>query len=255
MNNDEIKANDKINEDIRLKRIKAIRITLNVIAILLFLALSIYVTIKAFPIFYSLKNDKDKFNEAITKIQSYGKWSFLIIIGLQIFQVLFMIIPSGPIVLASGIMFNPFIATLVCLIGQTLGVTIIYILVKIFGYNLVRIFVDEEKIKENRLIKNKERTMILLIGYLFIPMLPKDIVAFICPFTKIKLLPFILINFFVRIPMTISTVLISNSLISGNYILAVIFALLSLILAIICFIFNKQIVAKLEQRKKVDTLE
>ena len=231
------------------KKYKIIRFIINLSIILLIIASIIIVTIKFYPFFSELAKDEEKRNNFVSEIQSYGPASFFIIIGLQVFQTIFMIIPSGPIVMVAGILLNPFLAVLSCLIGQTLGGVIIYILTKLFGVGFVKIFVDPKKITESKIFKNEERTAVLMFGYLMIPTLPKDIVGLIAPFTKVKLLKFTLINFFARIPMTIVTVLLGSSLVNKQYALAITLACLSGLLALLCFIFNNKIVAFLERRK------
>jgi uncharacterized membrane protein YdjX (TVP38/TMEM64 family) len=191
--------------------------------------------------------------EFTEKIRSYGYLSFFLVLAAQILQCVLAIIPSGPIVMISGMLFNPFVAVIVCLLGQTIGGLIIYYLVKLLGYNFIALFIDPDKIKNSKLIANKNRTNVLMFGYLLIPALPKDIVSFVAPFTKIKIKEFILISFIARIPMTIVTVLMGSSIIDGRYILVTILAIISLLLALLCFIFNKKIVNYLENRSSLKT--
>ena len=94
-----------------------------------------------------------------------------------------------------------------------------------------------------------------MFGYLMIPALPKDIVAFIAPFTKVNLWRFTLINIFARIPMTIVSVMMGTAFIDGNYVLAFVLAGCSGVCALLCFIFNKKIVNFLDRNKKEEVLE
>ena len=94
-----------------------------------------------------------------------------------------------------------------------------------------------------------------MFGYLLIPALPKDIVSFVAPFTKIKIKNFILINLIARIPMTIVTVFMGSSLISGAYTIAIVLGVISLLLAILCFSFNGKIVSFLEKKQNKDIIE
>lgn len=229
------------------------RIIFNIIVILIFLGVSIFIIIKYFPFFKELSNDSEKMNAFIDNIRSYGHISFFIIIGLQIFQTIFMIIPSGPIVMVAGAVLNPFLAVLAAVIGQSIGGTLIFIFVRQFGMKFATLFVDEKKIKENILFRNEKRTKLVLASYLLIPALPKDIVAFICPFTKIKLWEFILINTIFRIPMTIVTVLISHSFITGDYTLVIILSSILLIIGILSLIFQNKILAFLDKNKDKST--
>ncbi|MGM9970016.1 MAG: TVP38/TMEM64 family protein [Anaeroplasma sp.] len=232
----------------KIDKYKMIRIISQSVLIVIFVLFIIYITIKSYPYFIKINDDQEFREQFINQIRSYGWMSFFIVLGLQIFQTIFMIIPSGPIVMVSGVLFHPFIAVLVCLIGQTLGSLIVYYLVKIFGYKFIVLFISPDQVKNSKLLGNEKRTEVLMFGYLLIPALPKDIIAFVAPFTNIKIQNFIFITFFARIPMTIVTVLMGNSLIKGNYLIVIILGIISFILAMLCFIFNTKIVAILERR-------
>ena len=91
----------------KAKKYKIFRIIIEVVTLSILTGLLIWVLIKYLPYFLELSKDKAMRDEFITKIKGYGPASFFIVLGLQIFQVIFMIIPSGPIVIASGVVLNP----------------------------------------------------------------------------------------------------------------------------------------------------
>lgn len=238
---------NELNEN-QKKNYKIIRIIIQAVLLIGFIVLIAFLTIKLYPYFTKIQTD-DLYREEFTEqIRSYGFFSFFLVLAAQIAQTILAVIPSGPIVMISGMLFNPFVAVVVCLLGQTIGAIIVYYLVKWLGYNFIALFIDPDKIKDSKLLGNKTRTNVLMFGYLLIPALPKDIVSFIAPFTKIKIKEFILISFVARIPMTIVTVFMGSSIIDGSYILAIVLACISACLALLCFIFNKKIVNYLENR-------
>lgn len=232
------------------KKYNIYRIIIQATAIILFIALAIFLIIKFYPVFNEISKDEAARTEFVNKIRGYGHFSFFIIVGLQVLQIILMIIPSGPIVMVSGLLFTPFVAFLACIIGQTIGSIIVYILVKLLGYKFLALFVNPKKITESKLLCNETRTKVLMFGYYLIPALPKDIIAFVAPFTKVNLLDFTLITLIGRTPMTLITIYMGASLFEGNLILTLILGGISLIFAILCFIFNNKIVAFLEARKK-----
>ncbi len=234
-------------EDSKKNKYKKIRIVIQA-TILLFIIISIiFACIKLYPAFNRIQKDEEYLNEVLSKIKSYGGISWLILIGLQIIQTVFAVIPAGPIVMITGMLYNPFLAIIICLLGQTLGALVVIFLVKLFGYSFLALFIDPEQPKKLKLLDDGPRCGVLMFSYLLIPCLPKDPIAFIVPFTKLKIRYFLVIQFFARIPMTIVTVILGNSLITGNYIISIILGILSLILAILCFIFNKRIVNFIEK--------
>lgn len=233
--------------DEKKRRLKIIRIILQIIIISILIGVSIFACVKLYPIFKRMQEDQEYLNATIEQIRSYGGYSWIILIGLQILQTVLAIIPSGPIVIITGMLYHPVLAVIICLVGQTLGALVVIGLVKVFGYSFLALFIDPEQPKKFKLLQDGKRCGVLMFSYLLIPFLPKDPIAFIVPFTKVKIRYFILINIVARLPMTIVCVIFGNSLISGNYIAGIIIASISALLALLCFIFNKKIVAWLDR--------
>ncbi len=226
---------------------KIIRLIIQAFILLLILAVIIFACIKLYPIFNRMQKDEIYLNEVLNKINSYGSISWLILIGMQVLQTILAVVPAGPIVMITGMLYNPFLAVVICLVGQTLGALAVIGLVKLFGYSFLALFIDPEQPKKLKLLDDGPRCGVLIFSYLLIPCLPKDPITFIVPFTKLKIRYFLIIQFFAKIPMTIVTVVLGNSLVTGNYIIAIILGGFSLILAILCFIFNKRIVNFIEK--------
>ena len=229
------------------KRYKVVRIIIQSILLALLLLGVVIACIKLYPIFIRIQNDEMYRNEIVEQIQSTGIWGGLILISIQVIQTILAIIPSGPVVIIAGMMYEPWIAVLICLIGQTLGALLVIGLVKLFGYTFISLFVDLEKVKQFKILKNEKKCAVLMFSYSLIPLLPKDPLAFVVPFTKVKTWVFLVITFVARTPMTIVSVVFGNSIISGEFGLGIIIAGISLLLAILCFIFNNRIVNYLDK--------
>lgn len=234
-------------EENKSKKLKIIRIVIQGVVLAALLALAIIACVKLFPIFTKIQNDEAYRNEVVSQIQSTGFWGGFILIMIQVFQTVLAVIPSGPVVIIAGMMYEPWIAVLICLVGQTLGALVVIGLVKLFGYTFISLFVDLEKVKQFRILNNEKKCAVLMFSYSLIPLLPKDPLAFIVPFTKVKTWVFLLITFVARTPMTIVSVVFGNSLISGEFGLGIIIAGISALLALLCFIFNNKIVNWLDK--------
>lgn len=234
-------------EEDKKRKYKIIRIVIQVILIGILIGLAIYGCVMLYPIFSRMQKDREYLNEVLMHIRSYGNISWLILIGMQIVQTILAIIPAGPVVILTGMLYPPVIAVIICLVGQTLGALVVIGLVKLFGYSFLALFVDPEQSKKFKILDDGTRCGVLMFSYLLIPFLPKDPIAFLVPFTKVRVRYFILIYTFARFPMTIVSVIFGNSLVTGNYVASIVIGSISFLLAIICFIFNKKIVAWLDQ--------
>lgn len=237
----------KQEDELQKKKLKKIRIIIQLIIIIVLVIITIIACIKLFPIFVRIQNDEVYRQYIIEKINSYGNFSWLILILFSIIQTIFAIIPAGPVVMISGMMYSPWIAIVICLAGQTLGALCVYLLVKAFGYKFIALFIDPEQHKKFKLLDDPKRCGVLMFSYLLIPFLPKDPIAFIAPFTKVRLLPFLTINLVARTPMTIVTVLFGNAVINSNFSISIIMGVVCTIVALICIIFNKQIVQLIDK--------
>ena len=236
------------------KKYKRIRLIIQIIVISLVLAGLTYLTILIFPIALKIQHDEVYRNEILTKIEEFGSFSWALILLAQIIQTVLAVIPAGPIVMISGMLYNPFISVSLCIIGQTIGAVIVYLLVKTLGVRFIALMVDPDTIKNSKLLRNETKTEVLIFGYYLIPALPKDIIAFVAPFTKIKLRSFIIINLIARIPMTVVSVLMGSSIISGSYTISIILAIISGLLALLCFVFNNKIVKFIDKLAKKEDL-
>ena len=245
-------------EEEKKKRLRIIRIVIQATIILILIGIAIYGIVKLYPIFKAIQDDESYRETVLEKIRSYGSFSWIILILAQILEVVLAIIPSGPIVIIAGMLYNPGIALLICVIGQALGALVVIGLVKLFGYSFIALFIDPEKTTKFKLLQDGKRCGVLMFSYLLIPFLPKDPISFIVPFTKVKVRYYIIINFFARLPMTVVSVLFGNSLISGNYTVVIVIASLCAVASLLCFIFNKKIVLfidKITSKKNKEIVE
>lgn len=171
-----------------------------------------------------------------------GSWAWLILLLLIVLQVLFAFLPNGPFEMIAGLMYGPFVGVIISLVGTTLGCLVVILLVKAFGKGFACLFVNLKDGKKYNLLQDEKRCLVMMFGLLLIPGLPKDFLAFLVPFTKIKTWKFLLINLIARTPVIVFSVYFGDSIRSGNYNLAIILGSIAVIVGLICIIFNKKIV-------------
>ena len=227
--------------------LRLLRIIIQAVLLVSLLIIMIIGCIKLYPIFIRIQNEEAYRDVIIEQIKSKGIIGGVILILIQVIQTVLVVIPSGPVVIIAGMMYSPIIAVIICLIGQSLGILLVIGLVKLFGYTFISLFVDIDKVKQFRILNNKTKCAVLMFSYSLIPILPKDPLAFIVPFTKVKTWVFLLISIIARLPMIIVSVVFGNSLISGEFGAGLLIASISGLLAIICFIFNNKIVNLLDK--------
>lgn len=224
--------------------------TLIIFLIALFIIISIYLTPKV--IWLSQDNNKQIF---INKINGLGVLGFLILISINAIQVIVAFLPGELFEIISGLMYGPWIGFLCVELGIALGSVIIIGLMKNFNLNNKK---NESKLKNKKIyqvLRDSNRLEVILFFITLMPCVPKDIIVYIIPFTELKTIRFLVINAIARIPSIISSTYFGASLITGNYITAIIVYILQLLIGVIGLIYNKRItkvIYKMNKESKND---
>lgn len=240
------------NEKMSKEDKRRIIITFSILGV--FIILCIVLIIVFWDYIYGLfTRDEKVINDIENMLTKYGSWAWLILLFLMILQVVFAVLPNGPFEMIAGIMYGPFKGILIALAGATLGALIVILLVKAFGKGFAGLFVNLKDGQKYKLLNDEKRCLVVMFGLLIIPGIPKDFLAFLVPFTKIKTWKFLIINLIARTPVTIFSVLFGDSIRSGNYALSISLGIVALIIGLICIIFNKKIVSLFSSKIKEES--
>ena len=226
------------------KKYKILRIVVLIIAILLLIALTIYL----FPMAKKLFDEQGRevFKE---EIQSSGFTGMLILLGLQGVQILLPILPGEPIEILAGMCYGPIGGFVFLIISVFLITTLIFFAVRKLGRSFVYGICSEEKIKKlenSKLFKHPKKVEYIMLILFLIPGTPKDLLIYIGGLLPIKPLRFILISTFARIPSMISSTMAGSSIVEGNWKTGIaLYALTFLLVGIIVFIAEKRDKTKL----------
>lgn len=148
------------------------------------ISLSIVVTVFVFySIYLSIYDNK---NDVIKFITSFGILSPLFFIILQIFQVIFPIIPGGMYAFSSVLLFGPFYGFIYNYIGICIGSLLAFYLAKKYGLKIVRKFVSETTIYKYLPYINNNKFNIFFIISILLPVFPDDVICFIAGLSQMK---------------------------------------------------------------------
>lgn len=223
------------------------QLVINMIAIIIILALAAFITIRYWDTFQSF-GTADGLEKFIAEIQSTGIFGALILLLIQTLQVVVAFIPGEFVELAAGAMFGPWLGLLLCLIGLNIGTLLIFLFVKWFGKTFVSDNVSQRDFEKLKFLNDPRRSLVILFFIFIIPGIPKDILIYPIPLTKIKMSHFMIMSTVARIPTVISSTFVGAAVIEENYISAIVTFVISLILAALGLIFNKQICELIEKR-------
>ena len=210
---------------------------LSVCAIILLLAFAAAVTWFIGRPMVRLVSEPEQFREWV---KSNGLWSWLIFIGMMIFQVLIALVPGEPLEIGAGYAFGAVEGTVLCVVGVTLGSLIVFGLVRKFGIRLIEVFFDFEKIKRLKFLQNEKRLSLITFIVFFLPGTPKDLLTYFVGLTNISVSKFILIVSVARLPSIITSTVGGSALGVKEYEFAVIVFAATIVLSLLgLLIYNK----------------
>lgn len=209
------------------------------IGLILFLLISLLVTVKIGRPMIRFIDDHEKFRDWIDENGLSAKLGF---IGMVVLQVVVAIIPGEPLELAAGYAFGVVMGTVMCVIGITLGSVIVFLAVRRFGMKIVSLFFDEEKIDKLKFLHYSKRRNLWIFIIFFIPGTPKDILCYFVGLTDIRLSHWVLITSIARLPSIITSTMVAHSAGMQNYTTAGIVLIITVIISLVGMMFYRFVV-------------
>ena len=215
---------------------------LKLIALILIIAILLIATIYMIPIIKQINTPEGQaqFKEKITQSGIIG---ILIIFGLELSQIILSILPGEPIEILAGICFGPIWGTIILMASIFIVTCIIYFLVRKFGRDFIYEFFPKEKVdklENSKLFKNEKKIELVMMILFLIPGTPKDLLIYIGALLPIKSSRFIIISTLLRFPSIISSTLLGNNILDGNWKYGILLYVgITLITIILILLINK----------------
>ena len=218
------------------KRVKIIKITLTIFIVVV-LAIFLW---KLAPFMKDLSTTEGQiaFKE---KIDSLGFKGLLLLLGLQILQILLVVLPGEPFEVLAGMCYGAWGGCLFITVSVFITTIIIFFTVRKLGHKYLYNFFKKEKVDKvmkSKLLNNPRNLEIILCILFFLPASPKDLFVYMGGLLPIKPLRFILIATFVRFPSVITSTMVGANISNGNWKMSIIiygvsFAVAALILFLV----------------------
>lgn len=190
--------------------------------------------------------------KTVDDIESYilaSRNAPLAFFGLQVLQIVIAFIPGEVFQIAAGYLFGPFQAIMITLVGCIVGSIICFYLARLLGQGFLRLFFKEEKIEYYQKLLNSNKGSLICFLLFLIPGIPKDILNYAAGASEIKFLHFIVLSSVGRLPAMIGSIIIGSLAEQENYTWAVMVVFAATIILVVCILFRKQIMNKLEHKK------
>ena len=216
------------------------------------IAIMVAATIALIPAISALKTD-DGMDKLLNYIQNKGALGVLIYIGLQAFQVIIPLIP--PIQIIGGVLYGSFLGSVYSCIGIYLGMGIVYVIVRLFGYPIVEAMIDGKDLKKFSFLQNSSKSELIFFILYFIPGMPKDTLSFVAPLTGVKTKNYFLFVLPARFPLMILAAVFGSAVRNQEFTFAVILCIIMIDLAILGIIFRDKIISAIKGVKPTDNIK
>ncbi|MCB2295368.1 TVP38/TMEM64 family protein [Clostridium algoriphilum] len=133
-------------------------------------------------------------------VLSYGNFSILVFILMQILQVVAFFIPGEFIQVAGGYIFGAYLGGIISLVGITLGSLMVYFIANNYGKPFVDKLILKKEVKFFKKILEVGSKKVVIFMFYLIPGIPKDALTYICGVSNISLKDFFIYSTIGRIP-------------------------------------------------------
>ena len=229
-----------------MKKQKIIKIIILLLVIALIVGLIVYL----FPVMKNLSTPEGQ-KAFKQKIDETGLYGFLTLFALQIAQIFLVVLPGEPLEVLAGMCYGAVWGTIFILFSVFVTTTILFLLVRKYGKKFVYESFSKEKIdkiEKSKIFQNPKKIEYILAICFAITGAPKDILVYVGALLPVKPLRFILIATFFRFPSIISSTIVGEYFVEGNWKLSlnvylITFALTMFVLWIIR-LFDKEKIAE-----------
>ena len=190
-----------------------------IIVVLIFALCTVILT----AVFWSFIQDlrDEEYRESLSLwIKSHGFVGVAVLFGIQVLQIFIAMIPGGPIQIIAGMAYGTWGGFAIIVVGCLFTSTIIFYIGRKFGMPLLRRFLGEKDLKTWKFLKDSKKTARLVFILFLIPGTPKDLLTWLAPLTNLSLPTFVVLSTFARIPAMLLSTMTGDSMMMGNWILA-----------------------------------
>ncbi|MBO4342739.1 MAG: TVP38/TMEM64 family protein [Clostridia bacterium] len=200
-----------------------------IVAMLAIVGVCVYLYLHFGKSAIELIKDTDRFK---AWIDGFGVWGIIVFVAIRVLQTVVKFVPTEPIEIAAGLVWDWFGGFALCLLGNIIGSIIILIMTRRIGMRILRLFRLENKLQSMRFLQNREKRNRLLFIFYLIPGTPKDTMTYFAGLTDMNLTEFMIISSIARIPAIVTSTVCGAYLGQNNYKVAAIVFVVTALLSI-----------------------
>ena len=194
-------------------------------------------------------------DRVIESIQSQGAFGILMVLGLQFVQVVVAFIPGEVVQVAAGMLYGPWLGSLIILVGCVISSAVIYELVHRLGAPFVRDMVSKEHLAKFYEFEKSGKLNVVVFILFLIPAMPKDVFTYLVPLTNMRMRTFLILATIGRIPGVLVSTYAAAGLAEGQITTSLIIFGVAAAIALVCLIFRNRIMRVLGTAKAFHQLD
>ena len=207
------------------KKLKIVKFIMFIIVIIAMIGMTVYL----FPVMKNLSTYEGQIAFK-AKVNNSGVWGFLALIGLQFAQIFLVVLPGEPLEILAGMCYGAVGGMFFIFFSVALTTTVIYLLVRKFGKELIYDSFGKEKIEKienSKAFQNPKNLEFIFAICFAIVGTPKDLLTYLGALFPIKPIRFIAIATFCRFPSIISSTIVGQYFSQGNWEVSIIVYLIT----------------------------
>ena len=161
------------------------------------LAAVIVLTVVYQDILLGVVKDPEAFRQRIDGHWFTGRLTFVLLTAAE---VVLAPVPGIPFEIAGGYCFGILEGTILVSLGILIGSVAAFLLSRLFGLRIVKLFYSEEKLQKAAFLKESKRANTVALTAFILPGLPKDMMAYVLGVTEMRFWMFVLISTLGRLP-------------------------------------------------------
>lgn len=186
----------------------------------------------------------------VADVRAAGPWGYAMLFGLEVLQVIVAFIPGEVVQIAAGILYGPYLGTLLILLGCLASSALIYELVHRLGQPFVEAMAPTKYLERFREFERSGKLKPIVLFLFLVPGLPKDVFTYLVPLTDMKRGEYLLITTFARTPGVFASAYAASGILDGNVIESIaIFAVVGG-LALLALLFRDRLIALAGRKAK-----
>lgn len=213
-----------------------------IIGLLVFIAITVGLAVALWPVL-SQAFEEGGVDGVVAQVHNAGPWGIFLLLAAQLLQVVVAFIPGEIVQAAAGVLYGPWIGSLVLIAGSALASSVIYLLVSKLGRPFVKRMVSDKYVDKLEDFERSGKMDVMVFILFLIPAMPKDVMTYIVPLTDMRLSSFLAITTVARTPGILLTTYAASGFIDGNFFIVALIVGIMLILCVFVVIFRDNIIS------------